>query len=342
VELLIVIAIIALLIQLMLPAVQASRERARKAECQNHLKQLALAAQSHISVHNYFPSGGWSDTFTADPRRGYGREQPGSWLFSVLAYMEESTLREAGGERLEDFPLGQGITALYESAPATFYCPSRRAATAYPFKRTGNGHWTLRVAQGILLLPTVTKSDYAANSGDSIYSAAEQFTDEPQMWAPKNYDALKTEPQEWTDTNNSQTPYFQTGVSYYRSEVRPAQILDGLSKTYFCGEKFLSPAFYEDVNISESPTMMGDDQSAWVGFDWDNHRVAWNPKASWPQETYQPRQDGPSETLAGCFAFGSVHPSSLNMAFCDGSVQTISYDIDMDVHRQQANRLDGN
>jgi prepilin-type processing-associated H-X9-DG protein len=42
------------------------------------------------------------------------------------------------------------------------------------------------------------------------------------------------------------------------------------------------------------------------------------------------------------FAFGSAHPGSLNMAFCDGSVQSVSYDIDRDIHRYLANRLDGN
>ncbi len=175
-----------------------------------------------------------------------------------------------------------------------------------------------------------------------MYSAAEQFNDEPQMWVPKDYDALKTDPPMWTETNNLQTSYYQNGVSYYRSEVRPAQILDGLSKTYLCGEKFLSPAFYDDVNVSDSPGMMGDNQSAWTGFEWDNHRVAWNPKARWPQKAYQPQQDGASNTFAGCFAFGSAHPGSLNMTFCDGSVQAVGYDIDMEVHRQQANRLDGN
>jgi prepilin-type processing-associated H-X9-DG protein len=193
----------------------------------------------------------------------------------------------------------------------------------------------------VLLLPGVTKSDYAANSGDSLYSAAEQFSDEPQMWVPADYDALKQDTPQWTDTSDPTSPFFQNGVSYYRSDVRPAQVVDGLSKTYLCGEKFLSPEFYEDVNQSDSPAMMGDNQSAWVGYEWDNHRVAWNPQSRWRQEDYQPQQDAPAAGLAGCFAFGSPHPGSLNMAFCDGSVRAVEYDIDAEVHRQQAKRLDG-
>ena len=341
VELLIVIAIIGILIQLALPAIQTSRERARKLTCQNHLKQLVIAAQSHLSAHNYFPTGGWSGAYLADPHRGYGREQPGGWLFSLLEYMEESALRWGGGDRVEDFPLGPGLTALYQSAPEVFYCPSRRYARAYPFKRTGNGRWSLAVAQGVLLLPGVTKSDYAANSGDSLYSAAEQFDDEQQMWVPANYNDLKSKTAEWTNTADRGTNYFQNGVSYYRSEVRSAQVLDGLSKTYLCGEKFLATSLYEDVNVSDDPAMMGDNQSAWAGFEWDNHRVAWNPKSRWDEGAYQPQHDSPELSAAGCFAFGSAHPNSLNMAFCDGSVRDVAYDIDKEVHRRQANRLDG-
>lgn len=342
VELLIVIAIIGVLIQLLLPAVQASRERARKAQCQNHLKQIALATQMHVNTHEFFPSGGWSGGYLADPHRGYGRKQPGGWLFSVLEYMEESTLRTAAKSgRLEDFPLGAGLESLYQSAPPVFYCPSRREARPYPFKRGGTGGWIPSVAQGVLLLSSVTKSDYAANSGDALYSAAKSLKVDLELWVPANYDSLKTDPPEWTRTADEDSPFFQAGVVYYRSQVRAAQILDGLSKTYLCGEKFMSPDIYDDVNQSEAIGMEGDNQSAWVGFEWDNHRVAWNPLSRWSPEDYQPQQDAPISGAAGVFAFGSPHPGSLNMAFCDGSVRELSYEVDRDTHRYSANRLDG-
>ena len=308
VELLVVIAIIGLLFQLMLPAIQASRERARKTACQNHLKQLATAAQMHLNTHGFFPSGGWSGAFLADPHRGYGREQPGGWLFSLLEFMEESTLRAAAGDRLEVFPLGEGLKSLYQSAPPIFYCPSRRDARPYPFKRSGNAPWSLSVAQDVLLLPLVTKSDYAANSGDTLQSATEHFSNEPAMWTPADYNALKSSPQQWSVTSDTNSRFFQNGVMFYRSEVRAAQVTDGFSKTYLCGEKFLAPEFYEDVNPSNGIGMMGDNQSAWVGYEWDNHRVAWNPKSTWPQEYYQPQQDSSIFDGAGVFAFGSATP----------------------------------
>ena len=340
-ELLIVIAIMGVLVQLTLPAIEASRERARKLTCQNHLKQLAVATEMHVGAHRFFPSGGWSGAFLADPNRGYGPEQPGGWLFGVLDYLEESTLRRAGGDRLEAFPMGEGLKTLYQSAPTVFYCPSRREARPYPFKRSGNGKWSLSAAQSVLLLPYVTKSDYAANSGDSLFSAAISFSNDAGMWVPTNYNTLATDPQKWTDTSDTNSPFFQTGISYYRSDVRPAQVLDGLSKTYLCGDKLLSTELYEDVNQTDAVGMMGDNQSAWAGYEWDNHRVAWNPRSKWQPDKYQPRQDSPTLDLPGIFAFGSAHPNSLNMAFCDGSVRTIDYDIDAEVHRQQANRLDG-
>ena len=79
---------------------------------------------------------------------------------------------------------------------------------------------------------------------------------------------------------------FQSGISFYRSEVRVAQIEDGLSRTYLYGEKFLPPLIYQDVNVIEDPRMMGDNQSAWAGYEWDNHRVAWNPGSKWSAEDY--------------------------------------------------------
>jgi prepilin-type N-terminal cleavage/methylation domain-containing protein/prepilin-type processing-associated H-X9-DG protein len=344
VELLVVIAIIGVLIALLLPAVQAAREAARRSACQNNVRQLAIASQVHLDVHGFFPSGGWAGNFLADPNRGVGRSQPGGWLFSALPYVEQQSLYVARGERLDQPELSVALKTLFESAPAMFYCPSRRTAKAYPFKRSGNGAWAVNVAPGVLELEGVTKSDYAANSGDTLYSASDAFSHLPPLWFPRDYASLESGPAPWSETNDATTPFYQSGVSFYRSEVRPAQIEDGLSNTYLCGEKFLSPMYYEDVNGTDAIGSMGDNQSAWAGYEWDNHRVAWKEGAMWPAERYQPQQDsddkGPN-WAANIYAFGSAHPGALNMAMCDGSVRGLAYDVDQEVHRQAANRLDG-
>ena len=85
VELLVVIAIIGILVALLLPAIQAAREAARRATCVNQLKQIALAWQLHHDTHKFFPSGGWGYRYMADPDRGFGEKQPGAPLASGIA-----------------------------------------------------------------------------------------------------------------------------------------------------------------------------------------------------------------------------------------------------------------
>lgn len=339
VETLIVIFIIAILMQLLLPAVQSARAAARKTQCQNNLHQLALGAQAHLAAQKHFPSGGWSGAYTADPNRGYGREQPGGWAYNLLPYIGEPSLRDAGkGESLTAEALGPGLKQLHESAPALFYCPERRAPQAYPIGNSGSSTWRLVVAIGINGLPGVAKSDYAASAGDALQHAADSF--KSKMWWPANYDALAKDPPEWTNTDDPSTEFYQTGVVFYRSEVGAEKITDGLARTYLFGEKYMDPMTYEDVNAVPEYARLGDNQSAWAGFEWDNERVAWQPNSKKKVECYQPQQDS-GAVCPAIWAFGSAHVGSMNMAFCDGSVREISYDVDRDVHRHQANRLDG-
>ena len=344
VELLVVIAIIGILVALLLPAVQAAREAARRTQCKNQVKQMALACLLHESTHGFFPSGGWSSYWGPEPGRGFGKSQPGSWVYSLYPYTEQTNLHDldladTSGGRGFDVPAN--IRLLYTTAPDFLYCPSRRGALSYPVISSGFDGAGGSAQQSATKLESVIRTDYAANSGDALYSASVVFSSiGPSMVSPlRESDADKVST--WTNTNDPSSDFYQTGVSYYRSEIKFAQIPDGTSKTYLIGEKFMTPDMYDDPNNGTPQEQYSENQSALTGYEWDNHRVAWHPESAYDEEDYQPRQDRTDFANATLFAFGSAHSGGLNMAYCDGSVRMLSYDIDRDTHRLQAVRLDG-
>jgi prepilin-type N-terminal cleavage/methylation domain-containing protein len=96
VELLVVIAIIGILVALLLPAIQAARESARRTQCKNNVKQMSLGFLLHEESHRFYPSSGWGYRWMADPDRGVGRSQPGGWAFTILPYMEQTATQAIG------------------------------------------------------------------------------------------------------------------------------------------------------------------------------------------------------------------------------------------------------
>ena len=89
IELLVVIAIIAILVALLLPAVQQAREAARRTQCKNNLKQIALALHNYHDVHKCFPqSGMWKWQGGWQPTTGR------SWLFMILPFVEQKNVFE--------------------------------------------------------------------------------------------------------------------------------------------------------------------------------------------------------------------------------------------------------
>ena len=96
VELLVVIAIIGVLVALLLPAIQAAREAARRTQCSNQLRQLSIAFQNHHDVQKHLPTGGWGFVWLGYPEYGFGPEQPGGWMYNILPFIEQQALHDYG------------------------------------------------------------------------------------------------------------------------------------------------------------------------------------------------------------------------------------------------------
>jgi len=320
VELLVVIAIIGILVALLLPAIQAAREAARRTQCGNQLKQLGLAAQNHVNAHGFFPSGGWGDMWVGSPDLGAGKNQPGGWPYQLLPYLEE-TLRRNAGRGTRGALSMEAAKEMIETAVPGFYCPSRRAALPYPYYK---GAFRNANAPEV-----VGRSDYAANMGDVPYYSND--VGPPSLEAAKTY--------AWRHGEKLMTYYGispHTGIVFQRSEIGMRSITDGTSNTYLFGEKNLSPEHYTTGRA------LNDDQSMYNGHDQDNLRSTyvgpngdrWIPMPDTPYTVEKPEADY-------MYAFGGSHPGVWIAVFCDGSVHSLSFSIDPFIHQRLGNRQDG-
>jgi len=328
VELLVVIAIIGLLVALLLPAIQASREAARKTQCKNNLRQIATAFLSHESAQGILPTSGWGYKWVGDPTAGYGRNQPGGWAFNILAFTEFAALRDTG-PRLDTLrpaiSLGGGpkpappSVALVTTPISLFACPSKRSQQLFPLDASSLDRSVLAYNLVNCSLDSccmVARGDYRVNSGNRGPQ------DEPG-------------PGLFQDTSTRSWPISQrthSGISFQRSRVRMATILDGTSKTILLGEKFLDTSRYDTGNDT------ADDQCVFSGHDNDNNGYTGEVRSDGAL-AYRPLRDVASNSKFP-FYFGSPHLEGLHLAYCDGSVLLVEYEIDEQVWIKMGGRND--
>ncbi len=337
VELLVVIAIIGILVALLLPAIQAAREAARRSQCTNNLKQLGIACQLHVDAHKFLPSSGWDDWWVGCPDQGSGERQPGNWTYALLPYIEETAKAGLGqGWKCGDKTGAALIGQMVGTPVGVFYCPSRRAVRAYP---CGG-----REYRDYVQPENCGKTDYAANMGDVPNFS---FGNGPPNIA--GYDAWVGWGQSGPlfinfvkNTLKINSPTGHTGVIFQRSEIKYSQITDGTSKTYLLGEKNMPVNHYEDGLVGN------DDQSMYNAQDRDNLRSTYcwirgEQKANVPPaypaipDQFYPDAGGPD----WAWNFGGPHPGGWIALFCDGSVHFMSFDMAPINHQWLGNRLDG-
>ncbi len=307
IELLVVIAIIGVLVALTIPAVQAAREAARRIDCANRIRQLALACQLHESKHRFYPSGGWSKNWVGLPELAYGPSQPGGWIYHILPDIEQSALFKLGGIGSQHHEANR---TRVETPLEALHCPSRRSATAFELGYRWQPYETARVN-------TAARNDYAINGG-AVYVRHGD--------GPSDVRAERQFP--WPSMKR------RNGICHQRSRVRSADVSDGLSNTYLLGEKHLARQDYFNGNDP------GDNESAYGGDDRDLQRFT-SLDGRLPLLPYpDSRRDKLPRNLQGA-RFGSAHRSGFQMALCDGSVRLVSYSMDGDLHRDLGDRRDG-
>lgn len=298
VELLVVITIIGILTALLLPAVQAAREAARRTQCTNHLKQLGLACLVHHDTHGFFPTGGWGWHWVGDPDQGFNRHQPGGWIYNILPYLEQGALHDLGLGVTDPAVKKAKLKQLTETSLAVLACPTRRRAVASAPK-----DWWAPINADVSM--RVAKSDYAACAGDPAVTDL--------MAGPSSLAEGLNPSYAWPSTADC------NGISFQRSEISMADVRDGASNTYLLGEKYLKPASYG--GSSGSAYDSGDNEAAYTGYNRDFYRST----------KYQPLQDRDGYDFV--WGFGSAHSAAFHAALCDGSVRAISYAIEAEIHR---------
>jgi prepilin-type N-terminal cleavage/methylation domain-containing protein/prepilin-type processing-associated H-X9-DG protein len=320
VELLVVIAIIGILIALLLPAIQAAREAARRMSCANNLKQLGLGCLSHYDSQKHFPTGGMFYNFMADPDYGFGDMQNGSWTSTILPFMDYKQLWEmskglTGGKT---GPKGLALRAMAKTPISVMTCPTRRACMVYP--APVGTYVAGNAADNPPTDPTTFRGDYACNQsadaasyqavGGNIYQGTASYPPPPpgQKWLVDLGVVFH-------------------GPIYQHSKVKISQVIDGTSHTIMLGEKYLDASHYTD-GVSWT-----DIENLYVGFD-DDYSKTTDPGA--PMSIY--RRD--THNFDQYWAFGSAHNAAANFVFCDGSVHSIDYDIEKEAYRSLGFRDD--
>lgn len=328
VELLVVIAIIGVLVALLLPAVQAAREAARRTQCINNLRQLGLACYNVESATGAFPTaGGAVEQFfnPADlPKGAYGYESA-SWMFQVLPYIEEQGLYDLRrGDRAGN--VGFVETGLSEVPVFAFNCPSRRGR----FATIGTDAYALGDYAGVM----ASWNDLGWNGFEWRATAPPRQNEETVVWTGilvkgGQVDKRQNPPKVWK----------------FR-EIGFRRIKDGAAHTILLGEKAVQTRYWTVTGANPWP--FWEVYGYYTGADWPHMRMfgALTRGSSSPSPEIPILGDGDKRRSGTAinqeeFGFGSAHPGLICAVFGDSSTRTIAQSSDLIVLDQLGKRADG-
>lgn len=317
VELLVVIAIIGILVALLLPAVQAAREAARRSECLNNLRQIGLATLNYEITNGELPEGSY---FYAG----------GQWfktvglLGKILPYAEDTSLHELidfdytadannSGEGTDDTQLGDGTYVA--SFPVDMYmCPSDTTPAVSPAPWNANKQ--------------VAKTNYVGSLGSmpvGFGNSNARCTTANSTWSPKALQFLLKRPTPGVPTT---VKHFSGVFTRHAVPVKLRHITDGLSKTIFFGEVRPDCSIHVSGGWLSSNNLCGLAKTTIpINYDTCSKEAAdkcnqWN---NWTTEV----------------GFKSNHVGGANFCYGDGSVALISEDIDYGAYQLLGDKFDG-
>ena len=295
IELLIVIAIIAVLIGLILPAINRAREAANRMTCSNNLRQLGLGFHSYHQQQNYLPTAGTGDYCAPSYNSGpggaplQGWQQDAGWGFQILPFIDAEPTWLGGAAAVTSADRVKGSLAV---PMKIFTCPTRRGLARATYKNAAfpsqSAYAALKNTQFI-----VAMSDYAGCNGNA------------------NSVTVLTSGVIGSGIVLSQ--------SAGRSTVQLGDITDGTSYTLMLGEKAANPHV--------AATKLSEDDSGYAsGFSNQNFNTV-----RFTAPTLLPVRDD-FVTLPTGGAFGSAHGGSWLGLMADGSVQSLTYTIDATIY----------
>jgi len=311
VELLVVIAIIGILVALLLPAVQAAREAARRTQCSNNLKQWGLA------IHNFH------DTYKRSPPKSLGQDGSASWAVVLLPFIEQQPLYSSFGDITQDLRGGTPIAVCRSDAASSisaFQCPTRRTGIQKSIENSnskgpgGTSDYSAVTARG-------TPTAQIGNWWQTIYSST--FAEQHGILVPTRA-SNSSNIQNWPWLSN-------VAVSF-------GSVTDGLSNTLCLGEKGMVVG-----QINRCCNGGTDGADGGVYYDegnWGEYDIGRNiyfPMCQGTANNIAPNNGDPSAQ----YGFGSWHPGICQFMMGDASVRTLSNTISITVQQYIGCRDDG-